>query len=974
MRYANDYKSRFRILKGGLISLVVSVNLYGAPTGGTVVSGSATINQNGTVTNINQSSNKAIINWQGFGIANNESVNFNQPSSSSIVLNRVIGNEKSIIDGALNANGQVWLINSNGVLFGKNARVNTAGIVASTKDISNEDFLNGNYNFKGNSNASIVNEGEIKSLEKTYATFIANSVVNNGKIEVYKGNINLVGASDVTLDLGDSVTYRVNKGVLDALVENNNLIVANGGNVYLTTNAKDELLKGAVNNSGIIEANSLDDLNGKVILFANGGTTNISGTIEAKNGFVETSGKDLSVTDGAKIRAGHWLIDPENITIGASGGNAVTGDGSNINSMAGYVDVSAESIQDSLASGNVTLQATKDITVGVSIIWNSGNKLTLDAGENIYINKFMNASGGSGGSLFLKYGGDYYIGMSTTGTLGFNAKILLREGQNFSTQKTGEAKIDYTVINTQEGLQNIKNNLTGNYALGGTIDFAGRDWDNNPWQQIGTGHGEGASFRGRLEGLGNSIQSFSASQSGDMYSTQTGMFRFANATFQNFALKNVEINAEGGGNSFGSLVAEAQAGSYKNIIVTGNVDGGYTTGGLIGVAVGSKIDNVHSTVNVSGYNDVSATGSGVGGIVGSADSGTVISNSSFRGTVSNGNINSETFNTGGIAGFVRGNNTKIINSYSHAPIIGSKNVGGIAGRVINNATIENSYSKGTIEGAESVGGLVGSIITSSSLEKSFSTAEVHGNKYVGGLVGQANQGNINDSYSISNYVGGDDATFVGGIVGQTNWSVGSSYFAGTNIKGTANVGGVTGDYNDNPSNIASSFYDKTLNPNSTFIDLSYGKTTSELKTYSTFSWSIMQDANLGSIYPQLRWTFKAGETTAPDYVVWVIGSSNPQPNPNPDPQPNPNNGGTTNETQKEVDRVVEHIEQITNSTTIAVENYMQESNIAQNSSEKADGFGQNMNTLALNDRVSIEVVGDGLKMPDSVDSSNKDEE
>uniref|UniRef100_UPI0011E02AF9 two-partner secretion domain-containing protein n=1 Tax=Aliarcobacter cryaerophilus TaxID=28198 RepID=UPI0011E02AF9 len=128
MFFNHEYKNQFRILKGGLVSLVVASNLYGAPTGGTVVSGTATINQNGNTTNINQSSNKAIINWQDFSIKSNETVNFNQPNANSITLNRVIGNEKSIIDGALNANGQVWLVNSNGVLFGKNAKVNTAGI------------------------------------------------------------------------------------------------------------------------------------------------------------------------------------------------------------------------------------------------------------------------------------------------------------------------------------------------------------------------------------------------------------------------------------------------------------------------------------------------------------------------------------------------------------------------------------------------------------------------------------------------------------------------------------------------------------------------------------------------------------------------------------------------------------------------------------------------------------------------------
>uniref|UniRef100_UPI0011DF9E46 two-partner secretion domain-containing protein n=1 Tax=Aliarcobacter cryaerophilus TaxID=28198 RepID=UPI0011DF9E46 len=122
------YKNRFCILKYSVISLVVASNLYGAPSGGTVVSGTATISQNANTTNINQSSNKAIINWQDFSIKSNETVNFNQPNVNSITLNRVIGNEKSIIDGALNSNGQVWLVNSNGVLFGKNAKVNTAGI------------------------------------------------------------------------------------------------------------------------------------------------------------------------------------------------------------------------------------------------------------------------------------------------------------------------------------------------------------------------------------------------------------------------------------------------------------------------------------------------------------------------------------------------------------------------------------------------------------------------------------------------------------------------------------------------------------------------------------------------------------------------------------------------------------------------------------------------------------------------------
>ena len=157
-----DYKSRFRILKGGKISLVVSALLgsaiiaSAAPTEGVVTSGSATISQSGNTTNINQSTSKASINWQNFNVSSNETVNFNQPNTNSITLNRVVGNEKSVIDGTLNANGQVWILNSNGILFNSTAKVNTSGLVATTAELSDKDFQDGNYNFKNSKSNSLV--------------------------------------------------------------------------------------------------------------------------------------------------------------------------------------------------------------------------------------------------------------------------------------------------------------------------------------------------------------------------------------------------------------------------------------------------------------------------------------------------------------------------------------------------------------------------------------------------------------------------------------------------------------------------------------------------------------------------------------------------------------------------------------------------------------------------------------------------
>jgi len=207
MKLKSDYKSRFRLLKGGKVSLVVSALLgsvtlsFAAPSGGTVTSGSANIVQNGTVTNITQSTSKASINWQSFSIAQNETVNFNQPNVNSITLNRVIGNERSVINGALNANGQVWILNSNGVLFGKNASINTAGLLATTAKLSDTDFQNGNYNFTDATSNSVINEGTITVSDSGSVILASNEVRNHGTIKAVKGKVHLVGADSYSLNL-----------------------------------------------------------------------------------------------------------------------------------------------------------------------------------------------------------------------------------------------------------------------------------------------------------------------------------------------------------------------------------------------------------------------------------------------------------------------------------------------------------------------------------------------------------------------------------------------------------------------------------------------------------------------------------------------------------------------------------------------------------------------------------------------------
>ena len=167
--------------------------------GSLVVAGQAQVSSSGATTLINQSTNKAIINWQDFSVGAGASVQFNQPNASAITLNRVTGSSVSTIDGAIRANGQVWLLNPNGVLFGNNARINVGGLLATTSDIANQDFLAGRYNFSGG-RGGIVNNGTIQAASGGSVVLSAPSVTNRGLIQANAGHVVLGGTDTFTVD------------------------------------------------------------------------------------------------------------------------------------------------------------------------------------------------------------------------------------------------------------------------------------------------------------------------------------------------------------------------------------------------------------------------------------------------------------------------------------------------------------------------------------------------------------------------------------------------------------------------------------------------------------------------------------------------------------------------------------------------------------------------------------------------------
>jgi filamentous hemagglutinin family protein len=652
MKFKSDFSSRFRILKGGKISLMVSALLgsvtlsVASPTSGVVTSGTANISQSGNTTNINQSSNKATINWQNFSIKSNETVNFNQPNKNSITLNRVVGNEKSVIDGALNANGQVWILNSNGVLFNKTAKVNTAGIVATTKELSDADFNAGNYNFKGDSKASVINLGTIEVSNSAYVVMAANEVKNAGTIKAVKGKVYLSGADKYSLNLnGNSlVSLSVNKGVLDALVENSGTVIANGGEIYLSTNAVNELLKGVVNNTGIIEANSLDGLTGKVELFAHGGTTNVSGEIKAESGFVETSADKVKIADDFKVTANKWLIDPTDFTIAASGG-----------------DITGTTLSNNLASADIEIQSTNgasgtkgDINVNDTVSWDSNKKLTLNAQNNININKSITATTGK---LALYYG-QGAVNASNTSTYNVKAKVNLSAGENFSTKLGSDGtETAWTVVNDINTLQNIS--LNGKYVLGADVDASSTStWNSGAgWNALGNNT---TNFTGNFDGLGHTIDKLYINNSTDEF---VGLFGYINgAIISNIGLMNVDITA-----------------SYE----AANI------GALVGKNENSTINNSYAIGSVT----ANGTYSNVGGLVGWNHSTSTINNSYARGSVTS---SVEGGTVGGLVGM--NNNSTINNSYATGSVAGNgeySEVGGLIGRGYF-STINNSYASGSV--------------------------------------------------------------------------------------------------------------------------------------------------------------------------------------------------------------------------------------------------------------------------------------
>ena len=228
-------------------SLVAATGLA-APSGGKISMGLGSIGSIGSNTIITQTSQNLAINWHSFNIDSSESVRFDQPNSSAIALNRILGPDASQILGKLSANGQVFILNPNGVLFGNGAEVNVGGLVATDLGLGDKDFSAGKHKFKkGNTSHStgITNQGNLTAAQGGYIALLSARVSNQGTITTPQGKTLLAAGSQISLNIdnGSLLGYTISKGAIDPLAENRQLIQADGGQVMLTAEAANDCAK-----------------------------------------------------------------------------------------------------------------------------------------------------------------------------------------------------------------------------------------------------------------------------------------------------------------------------------------------------------------------------------------------------------------------------------------------------------------------------------------------------------------------------------------------------------------------------------------------------------------------------------------------------------------------------------------------------------------------------------------------------------
>lgn len=780
---------------------------FALPVGGDVVSGvgNILIYDNGSKMSINQHSDKLITQWTDFSIGEGQRVTFNQPNASSIALNRVVGTNMSNIKGQMDANGRVFLVNPNGVVVGQGAQVNVGSLVATTKAISDADFLAGTYHFTGTSDAEVTNNGTLTAAPGGNIALLGSQVRNGGVIQAQMGRVALGAGEDFTVnfDGNNLLNLQVDSAAINALAHNGGLLKADGGQVLMTARSAGNLLQTVVNNQGAIEAQTLRGSAGKITLDGGDmGTVRVGGVLTANalnsagnGGVVEVKGAKVNTQLGTQVstlatngQTGTWKISSGEVNVSPTaatmGGTAFS-----------------DTLSRNLANTNIELTSTQgDVSLSGPVSWKSGNGLTLNSAGNVNLNGALKATG-TGARVAINAQQDANLNSAVSLT-GLDSGMSLNYGGRSNLGKDGlvtlsaagasyqSNNVHYGVIQDITQLQGVNADLDGSYVLGNNIH------SEDYFDSIG-GDSE---FRGVFDGLGNTLSGLTVRNTG----SNLGLFAASSGSISNLKLvsmsmwgiqmteslssigglvglntgrvsnvssRNVDVSAGyESTNIVGGLVGRNLGGTIDNSSSHGMVTGNMYTqsiGGLVGEnitngAAVASITNSVSQANVSGYMESNQSG-GVGGLVGANNGGYIVDSSSTGSTSGTG----EGLNVGGLVG--HNENGVLERTSASGDVLGSNggSLGGLVGLNVN-SSITGATSSGFVAGTGSVGvgGLVGTNQDSTLVDvKALGDVTDYSGANMGGLVGNNINGSIDTAQAQGSVLAGDNGR-VGGLVGN----------------------------------------------------------------------------------------------------------------------------------------------------------------------------------------------------------------
>ncbi len=415
--------------------------------------------------NINQTSQRAIVNWDSFNVGKNATVNFNQPNANAVTLNRVTGGSASVIDGAMRANGQVILVNSNGVTFGRGSEVNAAAVVASTLNIANQEFMDGKTTFKddgtgvGSRAGKIINKGTIQtnqdgnSTEGGFIALLAPEVRNQGYLLAQKGGTVAIGSGNhITLHIQGQtlVALKVEESVYNGLIANKRVIEAPGGLVVLATGAANQLMAGVIKNTGRIAANSLVDNGGTIELVAKNITQ--AGTITSNSqtkdgGQINLVGQEITIAKNSQTTATGATAGGQ-VNIGLA--NTQVSGGTQVNSK------TPQAIKDNADAAANTKQLAKTVTIEESALIDTSATQAGNGGAIAIWSEVKTTVAGvlkSMGGILTGNGG--FIETSSKGMVELAPTVQINTSANNQTGKAGTwllDPVDLLINNTAAGV------------------------------------------------------------------------------------------------------------------------------------------------------------------------------------------------------------------------------------------------------------------------------------------------------------------------------------------------------------------------------------------------------------------------------------------------------------------------------------------------------------------------------------------